>query len=168
VPEPMTVAEQLQALARKLPGVAGYQDREAARDTDKQLRLRLAGEIGRLKRALQSVAQREAERRAFTILPLLDRLGAKLDRLANLIRFAGRGYRGLFDSRRPSQSKLRQLYEFDIQLLVELESVASRVEVVQAAEGGGEALERECRALDEAVEAFGEIFARRETVLGEQ
>ena len=44
----MTTAAKLERLVRILPGVAGYQDRERARETDKQLRMRLGDELKRL------------------------------------------------------------------------------------------------------------------------
>ena len=48
----VTVASQLERLARFVPGVAGYQDRENARATDKELRMRLVQELRRLVQVL--------------------------------------------------------------------------------------------------------------------
>ena len=39
----MNLADKLDQLARIIPGLSGYLDREACRDTDKTIRLRLAG-----------------------------------------------------------------------------------------------------------------------------
>ncbi len=41
--QPTGLADKLTNLARKIPGYGGYIDREARRDADKQLRLRVAG-----------------------------------------------------------------------------------------------------------------------------
>ena len=44
----VTVAKRLERLVRFVPGIPGYQDRETARATDKQVRMRLVGELHRL------------------------------------------------------------------------------------------------------------------------
>ena len=49
----VTVAKRLERLVRFVPGVAGYQDRENARATDKQVRMRLVDEIPRLIQGLE-------------------------------------------------------------------------------------------------------------------
>ena len=56
----VTVAKRLERLVRFVPGVAGYQDRENSRATDKQVRMRLAGEIQRLIQSLEEDKERVA------------------------------------------------------------------------------------------------------------
>src|SRR5260370_4089047 len=48
----VTVASRLERLVRFVPGVAGDQDREHSRATDKQVRMRLLHEIGPLVQGL--------------------------------------------------------------------------------------------------------------------
>ena len=56
----VTVAKHLERLVRFVPGVSGYQDRENARATDKQVRMRLVGELRRLIRSLEDDKERIA------------------------------------------------------------------------------------------------------------
>ena len=57
----VTVASRLERLVRFVPGVAGYQDRENSRTTDKQVRMRLVQEIGRLIKGLDDDKERIAK-----------------------------------------------------------------------------------------------------------
>ena len=65
----VTVAKRLERLVRFVPGVAGYQDRENARATDKQVRMRLAGEIHRLIQSLEEDKERIAASGDLSSLP---------------------------------------------------------------------------------------------------
>ncbi len=49
----MSLSEKVERLARMVPGVSGYQDKESSRDTDKSIRLRVATELEQLKRNLE-------------------------------------------------------------------------------------------------------------------
>ena len=54
----MSFSRKLERLARIVPGVAGYQDKETSRDTDKTIRLRLASELEQVKRGLEGDKRR--------------------------------------------------------------------------------------------------------------
>ena len=58
----VTVASRLERLVRFVPGVAGYQDREHSRATDKQVRMRLVQEIRRLIQGLDDDKARPRDR----------------------------------------------------------------------------------------------------------
>ena len=66
----MDLADRLTLLARKVPGVAGYQDLESSRDTDKLVRLRLADSLDEVSRLLEP-----AKRAAVEIPPCAARSG---------------------------------------------------------------------------------------------
>src|SRR5258705_161210 len=71
----VTVAKRLERLVRFVPGIPGYQDRETARATDKQVRMRLVGELQRLIHGLEEDKERIAGSRDLSSLPRLDRRG---------------------------------------------------------------------------------------------
>ena len=133
----VTVASQLERLARFVPGVAGYQDRENARATDKELRMRLVQELRRLVQVLDDHKARLAEARDFSALPRLDRLAGRLERMGRTVEFASRGYTGLFDLHAVDVEVLDQLYAFDLGLFEALSVVRARVEAVRAADPTG-------------------------------
>jgi hypothetical protein len=161
----MSIAQKLERLARILPGVKGYQDKDSARDTDKQLRLRLAAELERIARALEQDKQRAVDTNELGLLPLLDRISGKLNRLGNTIQYAARGYRGFFDRRRPDHGALERLCQFDLGLFDEIEALD--VALAQARDAHGDDLRVRARLidLDQAVERLESTFAQRATML---
>lgn len=159
----VTVSSQLERLARFIPGVAGYQDREKARATDKELRMRLVQEMRRLVQGLDDHKARLAEARDFSALPRLDRLAGRLERLGRTVEFASRGYTGLFDLHPVDAEVLDQLYAFDLGLFEALSVVRARAEAVRAADAAelvGAAVH-----MGEALDDFEELWDQRQRVV---
>ena len=156
----VTVASQLERLARIIPGVAGYQDRENARATDKELRMRLVKELRRLVQVLDDHKARLAEARDFSALPRLDRLAGRLERLGRTVEFASRGYTGLFDLHPVDLEVLDQLYAFDLGLFEALSVVRARVEAVRAADPAG--LVAAALHMSEALDDFEQLWDQRQ------
>jgi hypothetical protein len=161
----VTVASRLERLVRFVPGVAGYQDRENARATDKQVRMRLVEEMRRLMRTLDEDKARLAESGDFTSLPVLDRLSGRLERLARTVEFAGHGYTGLFDLHKVDQETLDQLYAFDLGLFDALSAVRAKAEAVRAARADASALKSAVLHMVEALDDFEQLFDKRRRIV---
>ena len=135
----------LERLVARIPGFAGYQDRELRREVDQRLRRELAGRLdearSRLSGHLRTLSLADA-----VLVGRLDGVLKDLDRVANTLRHAGSGYAGLFDAVKIRDEQLTALYTYDLALLDEVEAVeASVAEVVQGA-GSAEELERRVAA----------------------
>ena len=164
----MTTAEQLERLVRILPGVAGYQDREKARETDKQLRMRLGDELKRLMRDLEADKKRLLQAVQPALLPLLDGLAGKLEKLARTLEFATRGYSALFDLRHVTLRRLEQMYAFDLRLFDTLAAMKAKAAAVHQAGADAAALQRAADDMDAALDELERAFeARRQVVLAE-
>lgn len=161
----MNLAQKLGRLVRIVPGISGYQDRETARDSDKAIRLRLTSELEQLKRDLEEEQRELAENKYLSLLPSVDRLGSKLVKLANFIKYAGRGYRGVFDTYQMDQKKLDQLYSFDLGLFDELESIKAGVKEVGASRREADTLRDAIAHLDQALNRFEKVLSAREDIL---
>jgi hypothetical protein len=161
----VTVANRLERLVRFVPGVAGYQDRENARATDKQVRMRLVGDLRRLIDALEEDKERLAAAGDFSALPRLDRLAGRLERQSRTVEFAGRGYTGLFDLHTVDGDTLAQLYAFDLGLFDALSVVRAKAEAVRAALPDAEALRTAAEHMREALDDFGELFDQRRRIV---
>ena len=159
----VTVASQLERLARFVPGVAGYQDRENARATDKELRMRLVQELRRLVQVLDDHKARHAEARDFSALPRLDRLAGRLERMGRTVEFASRGYTGLFDLHAVDVEVLDQLYAFDLGLFEALSVVRARVEAVRAADPTG--LVAAAIHMGEALDDVEQLWDQRQRIV---
>ena len=159
----VTAASQLERLARFVPGVAGYQDRENARATDKELRMRLVQELRRLVQVLDDHKARLAEARDFSALPRLDRLAGRLERMGRTVEFASRGYTGLFDLHAVDVEVLDQLYAFDLGLFEALSVVRARVEAVRAADPTG--LVASAIHMGEALDDVEQLWDQRQRIV---
>ncbi len=163
----MSIAEKLERLARVLPGVAGYQDQESSRDTDKLVRDRLAGDLTRVSRGLDEDKRVLAGRHHFAPLPELERLGSKISALANTITYASRGYRAFLDLHKITQEKLDRLYAFDLELFDDVETIAAGAAVVRESLESPVRLREAMENLSTAIDALDSHFSKRQHILTE-
>lgn len=163
----MSLAEKLEKLARYLPGVAGYQDQESSRDTDKLVRTRLAEDLMRIARGLDEDKRVLAGRHHFAPLPELERLGSKLSALANTIMYASRGYRAFLDLHKLTQEKLDRLYAFDIELFDDVAAIDTAAAGVRASLESPAALRESMQGLGGAIDSLDAHFTKRQHILTE-
>ncbi len=161
----VTVASRLERLVRFVPGVAGYQDRERSRATDKQVRMRLVQEIRRLIQSLDEDKERLARSSDLSALPRLDRLAGRLERQSRTVEFASRGYTGLFDLNHVDEETLDQLYAFDLGLFDALSVVRAKAEAVRAARADAAALDTAIDHMIESLDDFGQLWDKRQHIV---
>jgi hypothetical protein len=161
----VSAATKLERLVRILPGVAGYQDRENARETDKLVRMRLSDEIRRLMRDLELDKRRLADASKLATLPLLDRLAGKLETYGRTAEYATRGYSGLFDLHKVDLKRLEQLYAFDLRLFDTLATIKAMATAVHESLADPEALARAAHDMETALDDLERTFDARRQVL---
>jgi hypothetical protein len=161
----MSIAEKLERLARIIPGVAGYQDKETSRETDKTIRLRLTAELEQIKRDLEDDKRRLMVKKNLALLPVLDGVASKLDKLGNLVKYAGRGYRGIFDTYKLDQKKLDQLYTFDLGLLDGLEAIKIQVRQVRDSHGDPVVMQKTIDELGRSLDQLEKTVSTRQNIL---
>lgn len=129
----MHVAEKnfLEKLASRIPGVAGYREREARRETDRRLREFLAGRLDGSRRSLDEIRNAATRAGELGLLNEAGRLDRALQKAAAAFRYADYGYSGLFDQVKIGESELERLYAFDETLLGEV--LALEEEITKAA-----------------------------------
>ncbi len=123
------LAARLECLARLVPGIGSYKDKERRRDSDKRVRTTLAERLDACRKSVEGVIGKLQAEKQFDSLDDLGRLQRKLHQAADAIRFAKYGYSGMFDAVKIDEAKLDELYAFDIAL-------AESVSGLQAAAGG--------------------------------
>ena len=125
----MLVSEKnfLERLASRIPGVAGYRDREARRETDRRLREYLARRVEEASAELQGLRLRLTDAGRLAPLDELGRLDRTMASVAASLRWADAGYGGLFDQVKIGERELDQIYAFDLALLEGVEGLARRV-----------------------------------------
>jgi hypothetical protein len=138
------IAERLERLARLVPGIGSYQDKESRRDADKRLRTTLAERLDSCRKVVEGVIAKLQRENQFSHLDTLGRLERKLHQAADSIRFASYGYSGTFDAVKIYEDKLDRLYVFDIglaELVSTLQETAKALKSISPRDIEEEALE---------------------------
>lgn len=154
----------LSRLARQVPGFRGYFEREDRRAADEAQRRALAERLQRAGKALGGLSQRWLAAGAIDALPTIDSLRRRLDMLINRLGNAPRGYSGFFDRQQIDAARLEAVYQYDSELLWDVELLAKRVEE-SAASADPQSVGGLFDELTAAFNTVEEKLAGRETVL---
>ena len=147
----MPVSEKnfVEKLASFVPGIAGYREREARRETDRRLREFLAGRLEEAAGSLAALRNAITRGGSLEVMNDVARLDKSLQKAAASLRFADYGYSGLFDQVKIREEELERIYAYDLTLLGDVLALGERVhaasegspkvetlqELAQAAEG---------------------------------
>jgi len=133
MPEPKEHAENrnfVETILRYIPGFRGYLEKEYRRDSDELEREWLADRLQRSKRAIDELTRPLADRGQIDVLPQVDRLRGRMDKLIARIRGAMQGYSGFFDLVRVREDLLDRVYEHDVALMQEVDALGRAVEAL--------------------------------------
>ena len=152
-----------------IPGFRGYKEKELRRESDKLIRNHLYLKLSKSKNDLKAVFQKLSDRRYFDVLTDMDRLMAKVDRVAAKVNHASYGYAGFFNIVKVKEENLDRMIDFDNKLVDAAEGLAADVDVFKAeiAKGETKNAKERIQNITEKIEAFEETFDKRqEVVLG--
>jgi hypothetical protein len=165
MPEPKQHANKrnwFESLLRKIPGFRGYLEKEYRRESDELQRKWLADQLQRSKRGLNDYSRALAEAAQVDQLPQIERLRSRLDRLIGRITSAMQGYSGVFDLVRVQEDDLDRLYQHDVGMMQEIESLADDIEKLPA---GAQPVPEVVSAIVIKIEAAEQSWDRREDIL---
>ena len=128
-----------ESLVAKIPGYKGYKEKEMRREADALLRQHVAAQYGEQLRRAEDVASQMLTGSGMAQLAELGKGNTRLQTLIDKIKTAGQGYAGLFDAIKVKEDELDKLYEFDNQMMANVEGVAAAIAGIQAALDGGDA-----------------------------
>jgi hypothetical protein len=131
MPEPRDHAEDrntIETVLRYIPGFRGYLEKEYRRESDELQRQWLADRLQRSKRAIDGLTRPLADAGQIDLLPQIDRLRGRMDKLLGRIRGAMQGYSGFFDLVRIREGELDRVYEHDVKLMDQVETLAKAIE----------------------------------------
>jgi hypothetical protein len=152
----------LERLGKKVPGFAGYLDRELSREIDQLVRAHLANSLD-ASRASVAAYTRTLHLGTAGRLERLGSLEKELDALANAIRHAGSGYAGLFDAVKVGQEQLQAVYHLEMTFVEDVEAVAEAAEHLSEGEETlnslSEAIAKVRVRLESRDQAFKGVFA---------
>ena len=139
MPEPkqhMRNRGALETVLRKIPGFRGYLEKEYRRESDQLHRGWLADRLTRAKRALDEFTRGLADSAQIDALPAFDRLRGRLDKLIGRIQGSMQGYSGFFDLAQVDEALLDRVYQYDVGLMDQVESLAEGIEQLPTGAAG--------------------------------
>lgn len=156
----------LEQLVRKIPGFAGYKDREQRRNADKIHRDFMAEQLAREKSRLLDAAFPFCKGENLELAAEVDRLSKIFDKVTDKIRHADYGYTGFFDSLKVGEAELDQVYDFDLGLVGMVSAVSEAImAIVAQLEKKEEGTPKILKGVERALRELDEKFSEREKVL---
>jgi hypothetical protein len=154
----------LEKLVAKIPGYRGYKEKEVRREADKLLRDHIYRVLTEQRRRIEDI-QANLGVEQLGAVEALGKARRRLQTLADTVNTASYGYAGLFDAVKVKEEQLDALYDFDNQLLAEVESIGEAVDSLQAAIDQGEGVSSAIRDLTETITRLQGVYDRRRDVL---
>ena len=154
-------------IAAALPGFRGYKEKELRRESDKLIRNNLTLKLSKDKDNVRSIAQRIADKRYLDVLPDIDRLNAKMDRITEKVNHASYGYAGFYDIVKIKEENLDRMITFDNQLLDEVNALTASIEDLktQLLSNNFANLKDKIQTIADKFELLEDTFDKREQVI---
>ena len=130
----MPVSEKnfLEKIASDIPGLAGYRDRDARRETDRRIREYLASRLDDGRTHLNAVRNQATDAGELRLLDAIGLLDRTLQKSVSSLRYADYGFSGLFDQLKIREAELDQIYAYDAALVADVIALSDALRV-----GGG-------------------------------
>ncbi len=168
-------------LLAKIPGFKGYMEKETRRDADKLVRDAVAAKFTDQLERLSELQNDLLSNGGFEFVDDVEQSAVKLRLFTDRVKTAPRGYGGLFDAVQVKEDQLEQLYNFDYQLLNEVDNLAVAIDQCRmaigvmpappAAEGtppaatGPEALKAGLSAVKRICTGLNDLYDKRQHLL---
>jgi len=107
------VGHALKTVARILPGIGSYQDREASREADKALRMELSAILDQLLGRTEWLKTDLAKKGAIQHIQRVEDVARHLEKVSRMFQFAPRGYAPLFSRKEVDEEALDRMYGYD-------------------------------------------------------
>ena len=118
----------IEKMIRWVPGYSGYADKESRRNTDKLLRMHLAGKLEESKTAFDAFVSGLSQKpEALDLLNTSASVTKLLEKVIDRLKLADYGYAGFFDSQKIMEPQLDALYKFDQDLAEAITAIRNKV-----------------------------------------
>jgi hypothetical protein len=151
----------LERLMNAIPGFKGYRERDLRRDADRLQREHLASLLEEGKKALNQVAAALTRSGGLEAINDVETARKRLDKVANRIRYAERGYTGFFDAIKVDETVLARVYQFDMGLMEDVDGVRTAAAAAPQAPDARQAVQD----LIGRIDALDSRLTERENVL---
>ena len=151
----------LERLMNSVPGFKGYRERDLRRDADRLQREHISARLEDAKKALNQVAAALTRGGDLDVINDVETARKRIDKVANRIRYAERGYSGFFDAVKVDETILAKVYAFDMGLVEDVDGIRA---AASAASGASDA-RAAVQDLIGRIDALDARLSERENVL---
>jgi len=149
------------SMLRRIPGYAGYKDKEQARDSDRALRNDIAQQLDRNATRIEAMQRTAATDRNVARTTELEPVVQGFRNAANLVRSLSYGYGGLFSDTPIDETALAQLRLFDQGLLVKVAALTTAVDGLEAGTSGDAGvIDKEIADFKAGLELRGQVITQ--------
>ena len=138
----------LESIARRVPGFAGYLDKEERRESDAKTRRWLADRLDASKPNLDSYTQVLTEKGQLDGLAACDKLRSRIELLIARLRGAPAGYSAFFDVNVVNEDRLDDVLDHDLWLMDQADKTATALVALAGDDADIGAATREVELLD--------------------
>ena len=158
---------KFEKLLEKIPGIKGYKEKEARRDTDKLVREAIARRFEEQWDRIAGIQRDLLKTGNLLFVGDLESGAIKIRQFIDRVKTASYGYAGLLDVVKVDDAALQQLYDYDLYLFKLADSVKSAVDVVEGNIEKNEEIETAIRNLvNVAQECITAFNLRSEVITG--
>ncbi|MDD3626508.1 MAG: hypothetical protein PHV06_04245 [bacterium] len=111
-----------------IPGFNGYLDKNRRREADKVLRDFLVDKFNIEKINLENLREEYTNEGNLEAIGKVDNLVRLLEKIQDKIRYADRGYSGVFDEIKIGEEELEKLYSYDYSMIEDLQNIKGFVQ----------------------------------------
>ncbi len=154
----------LKKIAKRIPGFDDFVKRSEYRDADKLLRTTIAREVEEQNQRISELQRDFINQGEIMYVDDLEASAVKLRTFADRIRFAERGYAGLFDAVKVNEAELATVYQYDAAMLDQFDEVKRAIDNV-AASVGSDGLVAAIRNLRTVSQSMIDAYDKRSEVM---
>lgn len=162
----MGLAEGLKSVAKLIPGVTGYMNRDELRETDKVVRGHVVKSLEAVKARVDGVKRMLVDEKKLMVLGNLDRVTSRIDRVRNRVSTAAYGDKSFFSEFKIDEGVLNQLIEFDRGMGEKVLQLADHAAALEKAGVEEPAVKTASASMEKSVQELDELFSSRDSILG--
>jgi hypothetical protein len=153
----------LKKLELAIPGFRGYRKREDLRIADSLLRNQLANNLGKIREKIELARQDLAEKMEMDLIDNMAQLMNNITSMENRVRHAEQGYSGISADFNVREDELNKLYEWDLNLLSDIESLSNSASTLQSTVGTGNTseIDQKINEVKNEIREFDSLFEKR-------
>jgi hypothetical protein len=153
----------LKKLELAIPGFRGYRKREDLRIADSLLRTQLADSLGDVKQRIELCRKDLADKMEMDLLNDIASLVNNITSTENRVRHAQQGYTGISADYNIREDELNILYDWDLNLIDDIQKISESVSILQSTIGSGDAtaIGGKIGDVEEDIREFNSLFDKR-------